>query len=138
MSTPSRVPRVVSDPTYYIKWVLVLLFIGAGLYLIGPFYEMFMGTGNGALRLVAETGLVVKIFGAIYLLSGSSLAIGMIKNNTTWQRWGLYSMYIILFFTNLMQVLTYGFRPITWLAPMCLAIISMLLWIRERWIFNNA
>lgn len=113
MNRPYKLSYIRQDPLITICWVIALVAILVGLYVVSPFLSTpgaVGGTVGGAAALwktVASTGALMA-FGGISVASGAAIIYGIKTNNTKWITRGLLTNLILRIYGLVISLLVFG------------------------------
>jgi len=135
MSDMDRMIDVVYRPHHYIEYIIASFVLVGGLYIGSPWYVGASGGGdvNPGLYATLITETARYFFAFLFSFPSLCILVGKWKQKKNWVRFGLYWSFIVIFFTVVLIWATNGLRPVTWLAPLMVGLISAVLWIRARW-----
>lgn len=120
------------NPFKEVEAIIAFVMLFGGTYLmLAPWFPKEMvnpSGGSGSLHdaLVSKTSLT--LFGLAYLAPGITLAVGIILDRIRLRQWGLFGTYMMIFFIQLLNIVTRGLLPATYLSPVALGIICAIIW----------
>jgi hypothetical protein len=135
MDSMDRMLDIVYRPHHYIEYVIALFILIGGLYIGSPWYVGSNNTAdvNPGLYATLVTESARYIFSFLFSAPALLILFGKWKKKTKFLQTGLYCAYIVIFFTVCLIWATTGLRPMNWLSPLALGIITAILWIRGKW-----
>ncbi len=116
-----------------IEWVVsVFTFIG-GLYLFTPLYTTSVAqNGLTAMATAFSHPLMVFLWGALLLVGALAVIFGLWKNKPQIKSIGWFSILLARFFQLLTTFMVAGFLPISWIYPLTVTTVVLVLWIVAR------
>lgn len=125
-----RTKEVVRNPLTVIELVLAISTIVGGLYVLSPFLVVSI-IQNGASPLILALGsqVGVTLFGGIFLASGLASVWGIYTRQYRTRSVAMFIQFLCRFYAIIVGWLVSGLLPLTWLSPLTIAIICVILWL---------
>lgn len=125
--------RIFANPLSATAFIIGVSTVVGGVYLLSPLL-VISTVINGASPLVnvLGTGLGIWAFGLYFLASGIFLLLGLARNNVKFVRGGLLASILGRFYSILAYFIIIGPLPLTWLANLTVACISIVVWLALR------
>jgi hypothetical protein len=115
-----------------IEWVIAVFTLVGGLFIFTPVYTIETAAYPGVFAQALTSPFSIYMF-AIILVIGAILAIiGKITHKPQIKSVGWFSIFLARFFQILTTLLVQGFLPVTWLYPLTIMFVVIILWIRAR------
>lgn len=129
----SNGPFYVRRPLLVIEALVATAVIFGGLYIVSPFFIPAVSSSSGAIFASFGGWFAFRGIGVAYLLPGLTVWYGVLLDNRRVRKWGMLGIFLVIFFFQVLSVLVNGWRPITWLYPTAVSIISAYCWLVIRW-----
>lgn len=121
------------DPIRIIEWVVALATAFSGLYIYSPFYnQAVQRDGPGAIAAALHHPELIYVYGAVILAGAVLLILGLVLRKVLLRSVGLFTIFTVRFFQVLLTLITLGWQPITWIFPLTIMCIVVVLWINAR------
>lgn len=122
------------SPLKVIKWIIAIVSIIGGLYVMSPLLTYSSATfGAGALAQTIANPTGIFIFGFLFFASGALLAAGLVWDKKSWRAYGLFANILLRIYSLIGTWLTIGFLPLTWLSNFALILIAIVVYLAVRW-----
>lgn len=122
------------SPLKVIKWIIAIVSIIGGLYVMSPLLTYSSATfGAGALAQTIANPTGIFIFGFLFSASGALLAAGLVWDKKSWRAYGLFANILLRIYSLIGTWLTIGFLPLTWLSNFALILIAIVVYLAVRW-----
>jgi uncharacterized membrane protein len=130
-----RMIDVVYRPHHYIEIIIAIFVLIGGLYIGSPWYIGSNTTAdvNPGLYASLVTESARYVFAFLFSLPSILVLWGKFRKSKRLTQWGLYFSYIVILFTVVLIWATSGLRPLNWLSPFIIGLITATLWIRSKW-----
>jgi hypothetical protein len=125
-------PRDV-DPVRAIEWIIASFALIGGVYLFTPLYKVSVAQ-NGTVGLAAmlSNPVMVLVWGGLLALGALLVMIGIVRRLPRFRSVGWFTIFMSRFFQILTTWLTVGLLPVSWLPPLALAMVAVVLWATAR------
>jgi hypothetical protein len=122
------------SPLKVIKWIISIVSIVGGLYVMSPLLVYSTATfGAGALSQTIANPVGIFTFGLLFFASGALLAVGLIWDKKTLRAYGLFANILLRIYSLIGTWLTVGFLPLSWLSNFALIMIAIVVYLAVRW-----
>ena len=122
------------DPIRAIGWVIAIFTLVGGAYIFTPLYTHSVAkNGLGVVASVFSHPALVFVFGAVLVISSLMVIFGLWKGIPRIKSAGFFGILLTRFFQVLTTFMVSGFLPITWIYPMTIVFILIILWAHARW-----
>lgn len=121
-------------PTIAIKFVLAVIIVAYGFFVMSPFYDL--GVSSSALAQFFSTTTFRVFSGLFWMLPGiiSLIEIFTHKSNiAVTTKVGAFGMFMAFLYYVMLRFVTATFVPWTWLFPLACSLISAILVLTARW-----
>lgn len=117
------------DPIRSIEWVIAVFTFVGGTYLFTPLYQTSVAqNGLSSIAMVMSHPLMVLIWGALLLVSAVLVMVGLWKDLPQLKSAGWFGIIMARIFQLFTTFLVVGFLPITWIYPLTITVVVILLW----------
>lgn len=121
------------DPIRCIEWVIAVLTLIGSTYVFTPLYAMSVASnGTSALASVLSYPLTVFIFAGILLMASIFVMYGLVRNRPKIRSAGWFLIFLARWYQILATILVAGFLPITWIYPLTISLVVLVLWANAR------
>ncbi len=138
MSRLRFVSKIIYNPIKSIQWIIAVQTIVGGIYLVSPLVEYVSNNvAPSALVQIISSSTGIAIVGIIFLLSGTILTIGLLKDKPQWRATGLFVSAGVRLYGLWAVWLINGFLPLTWLGNFTIMLITIVLYFVTKWEQKN-
>lgn len=126
------IPRSV-DPIRAIEWVIAVFTLVGGTYLFTPLYGTSVSqNGLSALAQVFAHPAMILLWGALLVVSALLVMYGLWKNLPQVRSAGWFGIILARTFQLLTTFTVAGLLPISWIFPMTITVVVIVLWGNAR------
>lgn len=131
--SPLRFLPKFFDPIRIIEWVVALATAFSGLYIYSPFYDAHIQReGPGAIAAALHHPHLIYLYGGLILIGAVLLIAGLVLRKIGLRSMGLFTIFTVRFFQVLLTITAISWQPITWIFPLTIACIVVILWVNAR------
>lgn len=134
-----KIFHVGTRPVRSIEWVISFFTFIGGLYIFSPLYSVSVDqNGLGVLAGTFSHPIMILFWGAILLVGAILVMIGLWRKKPQLRSMGWFSIFLARTYQILTIFLVVGLYPITWIYPMTLTVIVVILWAVARYEVNES
>lgn len=121
------------DPIRSIEWVIALFTFGGGLTLFSPVgnSELF-DNGAGLMTVALAHPLMILFWGAFLVVGAILVMYGLWRDIPMLRGIGWFAIIMARIFQVFSTLTVVGFMPLTWIFPLTIALIAVVLWGKAR------
>jgi hypothetical protein len=129
MNWTSRLVPARFEPVRAIEWVIAICTLMGGLYVFTPLYDISQRTAPvGVIAQIIQSQYSVVIFGILLIASAVLIIIGLKLNKPRLRSSGLFILIMVRTFQIISTFVIQGFLPITWIYPLTITLVCVVLW----------
>jgi hypothetical protein len=133
MKVVDKITRREYDPLRAIEWVIAVFTFSGGLFIFTPLYQVSKAiTGPTALATTLSHPIMILFWGSLLLVGALLVMFGLLKNMPQFKSAGWFSIILARVFQLITTFIVAGPLPITWIYPMTLVSVVIILWIVAR------
>lgn len=122
-----------TSPIIKIEWVISVFTLVGGFYLFTPLYDTSVRQVGASVigAALASSGMIL-FWGALLLIGALLVIVGLLKDKPQLKSIGLFTIILARTFQLLTTFLVGAFFPITWMYPLTILMVVIILWGLER------
>lgn len=122
------------EPIRSIEWVIAFFTFVGGLYIFSPLYAISAAQNGPTAMASAFSHPYMILFWGIILLGGSvAVMFGLWKKKPHLKSTGWFAIFLARTYQLITTFVVTGFLPITWIYPLTLTVIIIILWAIARY-----
>lgn len=121
------------NPLTIVELIIGIFSMVGGLYVISPIMQYSVAV-NGATPtiLLLSHPIAIAIYGAIFIISGLLIVLGVWKRKYQLRSWGLFSNILVRMYGLTGTFIIQGFLPLTWLSTLVVILIAVVCYVTVR------
>lgn len=121
-------------PIRSIEWILAVSSFATGLYLFSPLYQISLAqNGPVGVALLFSHPLNVLFWGAMLIIGSCLVAYALWNDKPRLRSVGWFTLILTRLFQAIgVVVISGGLLPISWMPPLTMAAVMLVLWSRAR------
>lgn len=125
--------RFIFDPIRLIEISVAIMALIGAVYIFTPLYQ-FSIRQNGLSPFAASLSHPTVVFAhySVVLVSSLLILFGLYNRVPQLKSVGWFFLFLSRFFQVLVTILSVGWVPITWIYPLTIALICLILWVNSR------
>lgn len=120
-------------PLEIIEWVIASFTLIGGIYLFSPIYQISLRqNGLSAVAAAMNHPYVVLFWAAVLIVGAFFVLVGLWRDIPQFKSIGWFSIILARLFQILTTILVIGILPITWIYPLTITCVIVVLWVVAR------
>ena len=125
--------RFIFDPIRLTEITIAFMALIGSLYVFTPLYQIsVVKNGLSPFAAALSTPTVVACWAAVILISSLFVLLGLYNRLPQLKSVGFFGLFLSRIFQVSVTILSTGWLPVTWLFPLTIGLICLILWVNAR------